>query len=171
MTIHLILLIHGLYGSPKNLSVTAEELHKAALSNGSNASSNLSTSTSASTSIADEDNIDEGIDEKDEVVVHIAKSFTGSHTWDGVDVNAERAAKELEGQIERLERSGKRVDRVSIMGYSLGGREFFFLCFLLMSAKIWVCDIAGSTGCMGAKAEASGCPIPCRNSLRQRRFL
>lgn len=131
MPVHLILLIHGLYGSPKNLSVTAEELHNAALP-----SSSSSTHVAPSSSSYDHDHQsagEQGDPERDEVVVHIAKSFTGSHTWDGIDVNAERAARELDTEIERLEGEGKRVDRVSVMGYSLGGREFFpFFRFYLV---------------------------------------
>jgi len=129
MPVHLILLIHGLYGSPKNLSTTAEELHKAALA-GSGRYESSSTSLQAKTEAEPEL---EGSDrqlEQDEVVVHIAKSFTGSHTWDGIDVNAEKAAKELDVEIEKLEGVGKRVDRISIMGYSLGGREL--VVFLLV---------------------------------------
>ena len=66
--VHLVILIHGLYGSPSNLKVVAEELAKAAEAK------------------------EEG---EYEVVVHLTKSFSGSHTWDGVDVNAHRAADEV----------------------------------------------------------------------------
>ena len=99
MSVHLVILIHGLYGSPANLTVVAEEVAKAAATshNGGN---------------------------DFETVVHICRSFTGSHTWDGIDVNAKRASHEIDEIIERLENQGKRVDKFSIMGYSLGGCKF-----------------------------------------------
>jgi hypothetical protein len=70
--IHLIILIHGLYGSPSNLKVLAEEI-----------------------GIASEAK-EQG---EHEVVVHLTKSFSGSHTWDGVDVNAHRAADEVRTSV------------------------------------------------------------------------
>lgn len=63
--VHLILLIHGLYGTPANLSVVRAELEHAAQ------------------------------ESELPVVIHITTSFTGSHTWDGIDVNAHRAAQEV----------------------------------------------------------------------------
>lgn len=63
--VHLIILVHGLYGNPANLSVVQSELEIAA------------------------------IDAKPSIVVYALASFTGSRTWDGVDVNAHRAAQEV----------------------------------------------------------------------------
>ena len=109
---HLILLIHGLYGSPANLAVVKEEVIRAARSG--------SRSTNSGPSGDDEDG--HGPDQSD-VVVLVATSFKGSHTWDGIDVNAHRASIEIDQEIERLRAQGRCVDRLSIMGYSLGGRE------------------------------------------------
>jgi hypothetical protein len=64
--VHLVILIHGLYGSPDNLAVVAEELRAYG-----------------------------GVKTDYEVVVYLTKSFTGSHTWDGADVNGHRAAEEV----------------------------------------------------------------------------
>jgi hypothetical protein len=110
--VHLILLIHGLYGSPANLAVIKEEVIRAARSG--------SRSTNSGPSGDDEDG--HGPDQSD-VVVLVATSFKGSHTWDGIDVNAHRASIEIDQEIERLRAQGRCVDRLSIMGYSLGGRE------------------------------------------------
>lgn len=93
-SVHLIVLIHGLYGNPGNLAVVKEELERAA----------------ASATSAIGDSVEDGQDE-DEVETQlllpssrsgsvparilVLKSFQGSHTWDGIDVNAHRAAREV----------------------------------------------------------------------------
>jgi pimeloyl-ACP methyl ester carboxylesterase len=99
MGVHLVVLIHGLYGSPNNLAVIHEELVKA-----------------ADADVCASHNI--------ETVVHVCKSFTGSHTWDGIDVNAWKASQEVDEVIERLEGEGREVERFSVFGYSLGGCEW-----------------------------------------------
>ncbi|ORY27627.1 putative serine esterase-domain-containing protein [Naematelia encephala] len=96
--VHLIILIHGLYGSPTNLDTVAEELR------------GISSSSSSA----------EGGTEF-ETVVYLTKEFGGSHTWDGIDVNAWRASSEVDDEVERLEDQGKEVVAFSVMGYSLGG--------------------------------------------------
>ena len=65
--VHLIVLIHGLYGTPDNFAVLAAELPRAS----------------------------DDLQPKLPIVVYITTSFTGSKTWDGVDVNAHRAAEEV----------------------------------------------------------------------------
>lgn len=97
MSVHLVVLIHGLYGSPANLAVIEEEVVRAGQTQS-------------------------GVNPP-EVLIHICKSFTGSHTWDGIDVNAWRASKEVDEVIEKVEESGKRVEHFSVIGYSLGGRK------------------------------------------------
>ena len=64
-SIHLIVLIHGLYGIVDNLAIIRSELEE------------------------------NGRDLDSHIVTYITTSFTGSHTWDGIDVNAHRAAKEV----------------------------------------------------------------------------
>ena len=66
--VHLIVLTHGLYGTPDNFAVLASELPRA---------------------------YDDLQQPKLPIVVYITISFTGSKTWDGVDVNAHRAAEEV----------------------------------------------------------------------------
>ncbi|RXK37010.1 hypothetical protein M231_05717 [Tremella mesenterica] len=98
---HLILLLHGLYGSPDNLTVCAQELNKA---------------TSKSSL---------------QVKVLVAKSYMGSHTWDGIDINARRVYKELHAHIDLLKKENQEVTAFSIMGYSLGGCIARYLLGLL----------------------------------------
>ncbi len=63
--VHLIILIHGLYGSPLNLAVVRSELEEV------------------------------GRHSELPIAIYSATSFSGSHTWDGIDVNAHRTAKEV----------------------------------------------------------------------------
>lgn len=119
--VHLIVLIHGLYGTPSNLAVVKEELERASsLAQASTEQTNSKTSSSSSNRKRkdkrkedDGDGDDEGDGEEDEVDellrpesrfdgkrimpsrVLVLKSFEGSHTWDGIDINAQRAAKEV----------------------------------------------------------------------------
>jgi len=45
----------------------------------------------------------------------------GSLTYDGIEVGAERVAKEIEDMLEELRRDGHKITKFSIVGYSLGG--------------------------------------------------
>lgn len=45
----------------------------------------------------------------------VATSFTWARTWDGVDVNAHRAAAEVDAEIERLEGEGRVVEAFSVV--------------------------------------------------------
>lgn len=51
----------------------------------------------------------------------IPKSNAEYNTYDGIEVGAERITNEIEQTIEELTADGKRVKRISIIGYSLGG--------------------------------------------------
>lgn len=107
--VHLIVLIHGLYGNPNNLAVVKEELERADRRNRGD---------------EDEDEVEDLLDPSPttttrenslELKILICKSFTGSHTWDGIDVNAHKAAGELDAEIERIEREGNVVEVFSIV--------------------------------------------------------
>jgi hypothetical protein len=54
-------------------------------------------------------------------VVYSAKRNTGSLTYDGVEIGAERVTKEVEDVLEQLAREGHNITKFSIVGYSLGG--------------------------------------------------
>jgi hypothetical protein len=117
---HLVVLIHGLFGSTSNLEALAEELVAAAAAQtggdaGAESDSSLdaATRTSELPNGAEEtvapkftDTSQSGRDsastrkgrattESPQVVVYNCNSFGWGHTWDGVDVNAERAAEEV----------------------------------------------------------------------------
>ena len=58
-----------------------------------------------------------------EDILHIlvAKTNIGNFTYDGIDLGGERVAQEAEDYIEELEKTGTKLKKISIMGYSLGG--------------------------------------------------
>ena len=107
--VHLIVLIHGLYGNPNNLAVVKEELERADRRNRGD---------------EDEDEVEDLLDLSPttttienglELKILICKSFTGSHTWDGIDVNAHKAAGEVDSEIERIQQEGKVVEVFSVV--------------------------------------------------------
>ena len=51
----------------------------------------------------------------------ICKRNAGSFTYDGIEVGAERVAKEIEETLEELARDGYKIKKLSMVGYSLGG--------------------------------------------------
>jgi len=144
--VHLIVLIHGLYGNPDNLAVVKEELERAA----SGSSSSISSLSKGASTVdrkgkgkareaeneeeyelvedlldLDEfplENDDEGQardgDESGnglEVRILVCKSFTGSHTWDGIDINAHRASKEIDKVVFKLGEEDRVVEVVSFV--------------------------------------------------------
>ncbi|RMD42475.1 hypothetical protein DV735_g2640, partial [Chaetothyriales sp. CBS 134920] len=68
---------------------------------------------------------------EDQLVVYSAKKNTGSLTYDGIEIGAERVAREIEDLLEELARDEIRVDKFSIVGYSLGGLVARFVVGLL----------------------------------------
>ena len=119
-------MIHGLYGNPDNLKVVKEELEQAS---GHGTSSDVSRFRDG-----EEDEVEDLLDPSSsassssstrsrrsknrnglEVNILVCKSFTGSHTWDGVDVNAHKAAGEIDEVIKELEGDGKTVEVFSVV--------------------------------------------------------
>jgi len=123
--VHLIVLIHGLYGNPDNLAVVKDELERASRHGASSKyqdreedevedlldhSSSASSSSSSSTRSRRNKRMD-----RLETKILVCKSFTGSHTWDGIDVNAHKAANEIDATIKESEGEGKAVEVFSIV--------------------------------------------------------
>ncbi|WOO81083.1 Putative lipase [Vanrija pseudolonga] len=114
--VHLVVLLHGLYGAPANLwcleaeaAALHEELRKGS---GESGESDVERST---------DDADDVSAPAPQLAVLVAKSYVGQRTWDGIDVNAHRAADEIDEEIARLDAEGKDVVAFSVTGYSLGG--------------------------------------------------
>ncbi|KAG6807868.1 hypothetical protein H0H92_006163 [Tricholoma furcatifolium] len=93
MSVHLLVLIHGMWGNPDNLS----ELNR------------IITETYASSS--------DGI----QLEVLVAEKNRDFTTFDGIDWGGERVAKEVLDRVAELEKDGRTVSKFSVTGYSLGG--------------------------------------------------
>lgn len=60
-----------------------------------------------------------------ELRILVAQGNEGTYTYDGIDVCAGRVAKEIDKEVARIEKDGSSVVReFSVMGYSVGGREY-----------------------------------------------
>lgn len=51
----------------------------------------------------------------------VAKSNSGSYTYDGIETGGERVTQEIETLLQELEKDGAPIKKLSIIGYSLGG--------------------------------------------------
>ena len=57
-----------------------------------------------------------------DIKILLSRSNTGNHTYDGVDIGGMRLADEIEEYVELLKKEEEtQVNRISIIGYSLGG--------------------------------------------------
>lgn len=74
----------------------------------------------ASTSSVPGDDVESPI-KKHKLVVLAASLSQGTLTYDGIDLCGERVVKEIDAEIEKIALDGGKVDRFSIVGYSLGG--------------------------------------------------
>lgn len=77
-----------------------------------------------------------------EDTLHIlaAKRNTGSFTYDGIELGAERVTQEIEDTLKALEREGKQITKLSVIGYSLGGLVARYVVGLLYS-RDWLSKI------------------------------
>lgn len=65
-----------------------------------------------------------------------AKGNSGSFTYDGIELGAERVTHEVEDTLEKLKQEGKEITKLSVVGYSLGGLVARYVVGLLYS-KGW----------------------------------
>lgn len=70
---------------------------------------------------------------EDELHILTAKGNSGSFTYDGIELGAERVTHEVEDTLEELEREGKEIKKLSVVGYSLGGLVARYVIGLLYS--------------------------------------
>ncbi|KJA23122.1 hypothetical protein HYPSUDRAFT_40267 [Hypholoma sublateritium FD-334 SS-4] len=92
--IHVLVLIHGMWGNPLQLAELAR--------------------------IARETHAEDSSDGT-RLHVLVAESISGQCTYDGIDWGGERVAEEIQGAVKALEHDGDRVTRFSATGFSLGG--------------------------------------------------
>ncbi|KAI9665260.1 MAG: hypothetical protein M1829_005798 [Trizodia sp. TS-e1964] len=74
---------------------------------------------------------------KDELVILNAKSNSGFFTYDGIELGGERLTYEIELTLEDLEKTNHSLEKLSIVGYSLGGLVARYAVGLLYSKGIF----------------------------------
>ncbi|EGW33340.1 uncharacterized protein SPAPADRAFT_135780 [Spathaspora passalidarum NRRL Y-27907] len=90
---HLVILVHGLWGNPHQLSYIERQLKENIGTNG----------------------------ETEELWVYKTGSHQGYLTYDGIDINGKRISDEIREITTSIQISGDNVVKFSIIGYSLGG--------------------------------------------------
>jgi hypothetical protein len=105
MDVHLVVLHHGLWGSPIHLGNIENKIRAKISSLG-----------------------------KDAVVkVLNASSNSSLKTYDGIDICGQRLVAEIKKEHEKIKNNGDKLFRISLMGYSLGGLITRFAIGLLYS--------------------------------------
>jgi len=69
--------------------------------------------------------------------VLVAKRNSGNFTYDGIELGGERLTNEIENELAELEKKGKNVKNISLVGYSLGGLVARYAIGLLYSKGIF----------------------------------
>ncbi|KAG9313033.1 heme peroxidase [Chiua virens] len=95
--IHLLVLVHGMWGNPAHLAHMDKIIREVKGNTGS------------------------AISDCPELAVLVAETNRDESTYDGIDWGGERVAQEILEEIKTHEDQGKKVTRFSITGYSLGG--------------------------------------------------
>ncbi|BGP36287.1 hypothetical protein JCM10449v2_000185 [Rhodotorula kratochvilovae] len=105
--VHLVTACHGLWGQPAHIAYIKESI----------------TRHVARPSAPRSRPRDRSPERDVKVVVLVPETNAASfaHTYDGVDVCADRVVDEIDAEIRRIEQDGGKVERFSIVGYSLGG--------------------------------------------------
>ncbi|KAH8590330.1 putative serine esterase-domain-containing protein [Bisporella sp. PMI_857] len=63
----------------------------------------------------------------------VAKRNSNSFTYDGIEVGGERVCEEVLEEVQKLEKAGQAIKRISFVGYSLGGLVARYCVGLLFS--------------------------------------
>ncbi|KAL6940008.1 hypothetical protein ACO0QE_003886 [Hanseniaspora vineae] len=118
--IHLVILVHGLWGNVSHMEYLCKKLNNL---NNSNSSAN------------------------EQLYVHISNSNEHYKTYDGIDVCGTRLYKEVESLIKELSKTGSSdnnntqgqttVVKFSMIGYSLGGLIARYAVGLLHNNKVF----------------------------------
>ncbi|BGO88545.1 hypothetical protein NBRC10512_003357 [Rhodotorula toruloides] len=121
--VHLVTVLHGLWGSPTHIAYVVDSITRHAAR------------PSAPKSRARDSSPTRAAEKKVEVVVLAPRTNAESfaHTYDGIDVCADRVVEEIDAEVQRIEEDGGKVERFSIVGYSLGGLVARYVLGLLDS--------------------------------------
>lgn len=74
---------------------------------------------------------------EDILQILVAKRNSGNFTYDGIELGGERLTNEIENELAELERKGKKVKNISLVGYSLGGLVARYAIGLLYSKGVF----------------------------------
>ncbi|KAI0923760.1 hypothetical protein AcV5_009224 [Taiwanofungus camphoratus] len=113
-TVHLLVLVHGMWGNPSHLA----ELHRVIRELRCQPSSEAGPSG-------------------ERLEILLAETNRDEYTYDGIDWGGERVAEETYEAVNRLESEGKQVTRFSITGYSLGGLVSRYVVGILHQRKFF----------------------------------
>jgi len=69
--------------------------------------------------------------------IYTAKSNRDQNTYDGIEVGAERITHEIETNLKDIEKAGGHIEKISIVGYSLGGLISRYIVGLLYSNGVF----------------------------------
>ncbi|POV94876.1 hypothetical protein PSTT_16601, partial [Puccinia striiformis] len=105
--VHLVVIVHGLWGSPEHVSHLANTLRE------------ISSRAKGSTPLN----------------VLVPSSIQWTNTYDGIDYCAEHVAREIDLRRAQLELDGRVLKKFSCIGYSLGGLIARFVVGLLHSRQ------------------------------------
>ncbi|KAL4065904.1 putative serine esterase-domain-containing protein [Scleroderma yunnanense] len=95
--VHLLVLIHGMWGNPLHLARMHEIIQQV------------------------KGGVENAHSEQTELAVLVAQTNRDECTYDGIDWGGERVSLEIMNEVSKYEMQGKKVNRFSVMGYSLGG--------------------------------------------------
>ncbi|PSS31125.1 hypothetical protein PHLCEN_2v2330 [Hermanssonia centrifuga] len=113
-TIHLLVLTHGMWGSPNHLDEMSRVYKELRGQEGSKAGP-----------------------DGEHLHILVAQANREKGTYDGVDWGGERVAEEVMDEIKKLEDEGKKVTRFSVTGYSMGGLVARYLVGVLHQRKFF----------------------------------
>ncbi|ODQ77779.1 hypothetical protein BABINDRAFT_15133 [Babjeviella inositovora NRRL Y-12698] len=112
--LHLVILIHGLWGNTTHFNYIKDQLDAT------------------------------GSARNEQLVIHITGSHEYYKTYDGIDVCGQRVADEIQQAIRDAESGARRVAKISIVGYSLGGLIARYAIGILYYHKVF--DPTGTRG-------------------------
>lgn len=74
---------------------------------------------------------------EDKVHILITKRNAGNFTYDGIETGGERVAGEVEETLREFAQSGRTIEKISVIGYSLGGLVARYAIGLLYSKNLF----------------------------------
>lgn len=162
--VHLVVIHHGLWGTPANtsfLTTTLAKFHGGTISPTS--ASTLAPPESVATVAAHAETHPNA--KRDDVRMVLLNSGVngGDHTYDGIDWCAERLVQDVYREVQRIEddEEGKeqRVTKISLVGYSLGGLVVRYAAGVMFSDGFFASTTKDRKGQKGKELPFESRPI------------